>query len=113
MNWLNITTKKCLQHGLALVHRIYENPSVSIRSAEATSLARAVGFSRIGVSKFFEILKKLYEKYKYGPSQIWNADETALTTVQGTNKVVSQKGQKQVGQVTSSERGIVTPCHRF
>lgn len=42
------------------------NSSVSIQPAEATSLARAVGFNRIVVRKFFENLKKLHEKYKYG-----------------------------------------------
>ncbi|KAJ8912479.1 hypothetical protein NQ315_014579 [Exocentrus adspersus] len=34
-------------------------------------------------------------------------DETALTTVQNPGKVLATKGQKQVGQITSSERGTL------
>lgn len=45
------------------------------------------------------------------PSYIFNLDETALTTVHVPPKIIAQKGQKQVGQATSGERGtLVTAC---
>ena len=36
---------------------------------------------------------------------IWNMDETGVTTVQRLDKVISRRGQKQVGAVTSVKRG--------
>lgn len=43
--------------------------------------------------------------------QIFNLDETGFTTVQGMPKVITTKGIKQVGQMTSRERGeLVTVC---
>ncbi|KAJ8910912.1 hypothetical protein NQ315_014246 [Exocentrus adspersus] len=54
----------------------------------------------------------IYAKYPtLNASRIYNTDETALTTVQGSSKIIAQKGQRQIGQVTSSERGtLVTMC---
>ena len=44
-------------------------------------------------------------------ARILNLDESGLTTVQKVPKVISVKGVKQVGQVTSRERGeLVTLC---
>ena len=40
--------------------------------------------------------------------RIFNMDETAHSTVQKCSKVVSVKGKKQVGAVTSTERGTNT-----
>lgn len=36
---------------------------------------------------------------------IWNLDETGCTTVVNPPKIISTRGLKQVGQVTSAERG--------
>lgn len=84
---------------------------LSIRSAEATSLGRAMGFNKPVVEQFFGNLQQIYERYNLGPDQVYNVDETALTTVQETGKVLARKGQKQVGHITSSERGtLVTMC---
>ncbi|KAJ8909935.1 hypothetical protein NQ315_005654 [Exocentrus adspersus] len=83
------------------------NKNLSIRSAEATSLGRAMGFNKPIVERFYANLKQIYEKYNLGPDQIYNMDETALTTVQGSGKVIATKGQKQVGQITSNEREVL------
>ena len=46
-----------------------------------------------------------------GPEQIWNVDETGISTVQKPRNVVAAKGVKQIGSVTSGERGsLVTMC---
>lgn len=80
---------------------------LSLRSAEATSLGRAMGFNKPVVQRFFDNVQEIYEKYKLGPDQVYNVDETGLTTVQEAGKVIARKGQKQVGHVTSSERGTL------
>lgn len=41
---------------------------------------------------------------------MYNLDETGLTTVHNPPNVLSQKGMKQVGQVTSGESGISLVC---
>lgn len=38
----------------------------------------------------------------------YNIDETALTTVQGSTKIIAGEGQRGVGHVTSAERGTLT-----
>ena len=43
----------------------------------------------------------------YGPDQIWNLDETGVTTVQRPSKILAEKGTKQVGSVVSQERGTL------
>jgi len=40
-------------------------------------------------------------KYKFEAHQIYNLDETGITTVQNPSKIVAQKGKKQVGAITS------------
>ncbi|KAJ8912429.1 hypothetical protein NQ315_006095 [Exocentrus adspersus] len=69
---------------------------LSIRTAEATSLGRAMSFNKVVVQR---------------SDKIYKVDETALTTVQEAGKVVAMTGQRQVGQITSSERGaLITMC---
>ena len=44
-------------------------------------------------------------------ARILNLDETGFTTVQKPGKIIAGKGDKQVGKVTSGERGeLVTMC---
>ena len=50
--------------------------SVSVRSPEPTSYARASGCNRSAVATFFKLLDRLIQKQQFDASKIYNCDET-------------------------------------
>ena len=81
------------------------HPTISIRTPIATSIARFEGFNRDAVMEFFGLFKGILQARQYGPTRIWNCDETGFTTVSKPGKVVCRTGARQVRKVSSGERG--------
>lgn len=79
--------------------------NISIRKPEATSINRITAFNKTEVSLLFELLGQMMEKHRFVAKNIYNCDETGISTVQTPGKILATKGQKRVGSITSWERG--------
>ncbi|XP_065678145.1 uncharacterized protein LOC136093140 [Hydra vulgaris] len=78
---------------------------LSIRKPEATSQARVSSFNPTNIQKFYNNLQTILNRLKLESEDIWNMDETGITTVQTQDHFVARKGFKEIGCVTSAERG--------
>lgn len=80
--------------------------NLSMRTPNPTSLARMMGFNKVQIERFFDNLSQLYQKYNFPPGSMYNMDESGISTVPNRiPKIVSTKGKKIVGKVSSAERG--------
>lgn len=68
------------------------NPRVTFRKPEGTPGAWVMGFNRVSVGKFFDLLTETMEKHKLSPEQIYNVDETGISKVP---KKIFSPGQKR------------------
>nr|XP_023021874.1 uncharacterized protein LOC111510207 [Leptinotarsa decemlineata] len=91
--------------GLDWMYGFMQRHKISVRKPEATSVGRAVGFNKQEVNRFFSNLEEAVDKYKFKDTNIWNVDETGITTVQDPGLILAERGQKRVGSITSWERG--------
>lgn len=88
---------------------MHRHPNLAIRSPEPTSAARARSFNRENVDQFFKLLENLMDTHHFMVHRVFNVDETGITTVQNKpSKIIAKKGKKQVGSLTSAERGTLT-----
>lgn len=81
---------------------------MSLRTPRPTSIARASGFNRPIVQLFFDKYESVLAKYKFTPEKIYNMDETGVSSVHTPPKVIASRKLKQVGGITSTERGFNT-----
>jgi hypothetical protein len=71
------------------------NPSLSLRAPESTSAARARAFNQIQIGAYFKTLSEILEFHKFEANEIWNVDESGLSTVPSKNtKIIATKGRK-------------------
>lgn len=103
-SWDN--NKMAGDYWLRLFRKRYQN-ELSLRKPEATSLARSSAFNKHNVSLTFDNFKKVLSKCAADikGTDIWNLDETGLSTVHILPKILAPLGEKQVGSMTSAERG--------
>ncbi|KAJ8885059.1 hypothetical protein PR048_011255 [Dryococelus australis] len=74
----------------------------SMRTPESSSIGRTICFNPVQVGKCFNLLKDC----DYYPSQIFNTEESSLSTVSTKlPKIISSKGTKMVSKVVYAERG--------
>lgn len=82
------------------------HPSLSLKKPEATSLSRATSFNKKTLLYFLQNLKEVMLRYQFLQHRIFNLDETGISTVHVPPKIVCEKESKQVGSMTSGERGV-------
>lgn len=86
------------------------HPCLSLRTQEATSMARATGFNKERIDEFFDKYESILDEHKFTANQIYNMDKTGVSTVHKPSRISAQKGKHQVGAITSGERGLNTIC---
>lgn len=98
-----------IEKGCAGKHFYYDfmkrHSDISLRAPESTSMMRAVEFNKPQVDLFYDNLEKLMKQCKFTPSRIYNCDETGVSGVHKHQKVLAPKAMRQVGKLTSAERG--------
>jgi len=61
---------------------------------------------------FYDNLRIVFTMHPFGPNEIWNCDETGVTTVPVPEQVIATRGEGQVSAVTSAKHGtLVTMCN--
>ncbi|KAF2890463.1 hypothetical protein ILUMI_15710 [Ignelater luminosus] len=70
------------------LHDLNNNLKTSLQKPELTSLGRLMGFNKIQVGRFFDLLRDMKLKYKFGPGRISNGDENDLSMVPSKQPIV-------------------------
>ncbi|GFO13417.1 tigger transposable element-derived protein [Plakobranchus ocellatus] len=81
------------------------NPTLSLRKPQPTILVRITAFNEANVDASLDKLVDVYNLHNIQPCDIWNIDETDVTTVQTPERIISRRGRKQVSFFVSAERG--------
>lgn len=81
------------------------NENLRLRKPEKTSAARSFAFNKTAVKEFYNNFSEVLQRHNFAPDRIFNFDESGVSTVLDTPKVLAPRSQKQVGQIVSAERG--------
>jgi hypothetical protein len=81
------------------------NPDIILKIPEPASVSRTRGFNRPQIDHFYNIQSEHMEKNSLTASTLYNMDET---TSNKPPKILSISGKKQVGVISSTERGTLT-----
>ena len=72
-------------------------------------MSRASGFNLGDVDRFFNLLENLIKDHCLKANNIYNIDESGISTAQKKcQRVLGLKGKKQIGSIASAERGVNT-----
>ena len=80
---------------VAICKYMKRHPELSIRKPEATSIGRTAAFNRHNVDQFYANVRHVLAELELRPHQIWNCDETGVTTVQVPERVIAGRGDRQ------------------
>lgn len=80
--------------------KIYSD--ILLRTPEPTSM---IGFNKPQVDLFYDNVERLLTQHKFTPSRIYNCVETSVSCMHKHLKVLAPKAIRQVGKLTSAERG--------
>jgi len=70
------------------------NPDITLCAPEPTSYARATGFNKPAVDKFYTLLDSVIQKHGLNGARIFNCDESGMKTVQQQHaKVLAKTGK--------------------
>ncbi|KAF2905033.1 hypothetical protein ILUMI_01145 [Ignelater luminosus] len=79
---------------------------LSKKKSEATSAACAMEFNKAAVNNFYDVLEEVIEKHGLTAKKIFKVDETSVTVNPKIHsRVLSLMGRRQVGVLTSADRG--------
>ena len=70
------------------------HPNITIRVPQSTSLAHVMSFNEKYVNDFFTNFQTVMMRYSFGSESLNNVDETRVTIVHKSIKIVASKGSK-------------------
>ncbi|XP_059075053.1 MFS-type transporter clz9-like [Cryptomeria japonica] len=96
-------------HGLEIINLKARHHELSLRTAEGLNKDWTLCLRPAIVSAFYETLSKTYIAIPYGPTRIWNCDETrVMTDINGAMKVLAMKGSQNVSYIVPKSREWIT-----
>ena len=81
---------------------------LSLRKPQGVALNRVFGLNKEAVKRYFDNLEILLIEHHFEPHQIYNCDETGITTVHKPTKVIAPTRKHCVSSMASGEKGITT-----